>query len=353
VEDLSAVYFKGIRIVFVEKRIKERFNDDILQEIKRRYGIRNGRIRPLDGFESFIYEFERGQGDYILRIGHSLRRSVQLIQGEVDWINYLYSDGASVARAIHSEEGMLVEQVDDGADGQFLAVAFDRAKGQPPGKDDWNDLLFERYGRLIGRMHSLSREYEPANPAWRRIEWDDPGMLDVVRWLPASEAVVIERYHHLKAHLDGLSRDKDGYGLIHQDAHAGNFFVDETGQITLFDFDDCTYSWYMNDIGIILFYAVMGEEDKKAFTRRFMTQFLQGYGQEHTIDSGWLKEIPHFLKLREIDLYAVIHRSFDVSNLDDPWIVKYMDGRKRRIEDDIPYINFDFATFGDDKEIRK
>ena len=34
------------------------------------------RIRLLDGFESFMYEFERGEGEYILRIGHSLRRSI-------------------------------------------------------------------------------------------------------------------------------------------------------------------------------------------------------------------------------------------------------------------------------------
>ncbi len=59
--------------------------------------------------------------------------------------------------------------------------------------------------------------------------------------------------------------------------------------------------------------------------------------------AAWLKEIPHFLKLREIDLYAIIHRSFDVDNLeDDPWVANYMRGRKEKIENDVPFIDFAF-----------
>ena len=30
-----------------------------------------------------MYKFERDDGDYILRLGHSLRRSIPMIQGEV------------------------------------------------------------------------------------------------------------------------------------------------------------------------------------------------------------------------------------------------------------------------------
>ena len=81
-----------------------------------------------------------------------------------------------------------------------------------------------------------------------------------------------------------------------------------------------------------------------AFTGEFMTHFLRGYRRENQMDAVWLQEIPHFLKLREIDLYAVIHRSFDVNNLDDPWVVRYMDNRKHKIESDVPYIDFDFES---------
>ena len=84
----------------MEKRIKERFNGQILGRTKRRFGIADDQVQLLDGFESFIYEFERHNQSYILRIGHSFRRSGPLIQGEVDWINYLAAGGASVSKAI-------------------------------------------------------------------------------------------------------------------------------------------------------------------------------------------------------------------------------------------------------------
>jgi hypothetical protein len=49
------------------------------------------------------------------------------------------------------------------------------------------------------------------------------------------------------------------------------------------------------------------------------------------------------MKLREIDLFAIIHRSFDINQLEDPWCVRYMDGRKERLLQDVPYVNFDFS----------
>jgi Ser/Thr protein kinase RdoA (MazF antagonist) len=328
----------------MEKRIKERYNNLILQQVKQSYGIRGDDIRMLDGFESFIYEFDRESKSFILRIGHSLRRSENLIRGEVDWINYLHQGGASVSKAILTESGNLVAAVEDGQGGSFLATVFEKAPGKPPDKNQWGNTLYERYGCLIGRMHTLTKNYEPGDPAWIRPEWDDLVMLDVLAWIPESEPLVLEKYLDLKAHIDSLPKSRESYGLIHQDAHRGNLFVDEEGVITLFDFDDCTYSWFINDIAIVLFYITLGKKDQTAFTKEFMTHFLDGYYQENQFEAAWLDEIPSFLKLREIDLYAVIHRSFDVDNLEDPWVAMFMEGRKQRIENEIPLIDFDFAS---------
>jgi Ser/Thr protein kinase RdoA (MazF antagonist) len=328
----------------MEKRIKERFNDHILQQAMKYYRISDRQIRLLDGFESFIYEFERAGKTFILRLAHSLRRSENLIRGEVNWINYLYDGGASVARAILSEKGNLVESIPDVMGGQFLATAFIKANGEFLQKEMWSGDFFEKYGRLIGRMHALAKNYIPSDPTWKRPHWDDPDMVDIEGWLPESELNAIKKYQELKSHLDALPKTRDSYGLIHQDAHAGNFFVDELGEITLFDFDDCAYSWYINDIAIVLFYIVLGVEDQDTFTREFMTNFLRGYNRENLLAPFWLNEIPSFLKLREIDLYAVIHRSFDVDKLEHPWVAMYMHGRKDKIENNIPFIEFDFSS---------
>jgi Ser/Thr protein kinase RdoA (MazF antagonist) len=329
----------------MEKRIKERYSDGILERAMARYDIAPSTISLLDGFESYMYEFERDNAPYILRIGHSIRRSEALIHGEVDWINHLAGNGASVARAVLSSKARLVEAIDDGHGGCFLATAFVRARGRPPAKADWTPAMFETYGRLIGRMHALSRSYEPADPAWRRPHMDDPIMLDTEQWLRPEDPGVIDRYHEIRDHLAGLARDdREAYGLIHQDAHGGNFFIAEDGTITLFDFDDCVYGWFIYDIAMVLFYAAMSQEDAGGFTTRFLTHFFKGYNKENRLDPLWITEFPMFLNLREIDLYAVIHRSFDVDNLDDPWCARFMHDRKRRIETGVPFIDFDFES---------
>jgi len=328
----------------MEQSIKDRFNDAILQEAMHRYAVAADAIHLLAGFESLIYEFERDSGAYILRIGHTLRRSEALIRGEVDWINALAGRGISVARAVCSRRGELVEAIEDGQGGYFLATAFVKAQGQPPWKAGWTPALYEAYGQLLGSMHALSEDYQPADPAWKRPEWDDDVMEYVERFLPASENVAKEKYRALCAHFATLPKANINYGLIHQDAHGGNLLVDSQGTITLFDFDDCVYSWYINDIAIVLFYIAMGAKDPPAFTRDFMAHFLRGYRGVRPLDARWLQEIPHFLKLREIELYAVIHRDFDVDHIDDAWCERYMHQRKYKIENDVPFIDFDFAS---------
>jgi amicoumacin kinase len=333
----------------MEKQIIDRFNETILQEAMRRYGIAKEDLHLLDAFESFVYEFTRqdptasGSQDYILRIGHSLRRSEALILGEVDWINYLSNGGVSVARAVKSEKGNLVEAIEDDKEGYFLATAFVKAPGQSPW-ELWEPALYETYGKLLGSMHALAKGYQPARPEWKRPDWDDALMEYVESYLPPSESLATAKYQALCDHVRSLPKDENSYGLIHFDAHGSNLRVDEDGTITLFDFDDCAYSWFINDIAMALFYIVSDVSDANAFAAEFMSHFLRGYQKANRLDPEWLKEIPVFLKMREIELYAVIHGDFDVEDIDDDWCDRFMRDRKVKIERDIPYIDFDFVS---------
>jgi Ser/Thr protein kinase RdoA (MazF antagonist) len=307
-----------------------------------KYGISAGSISELDGFESFIYEFRRDSQQFILRIGHSARRSEALIRGEVDWMNYLAERGAAVAHAVPSLTGNLVEAFDDGHGEHFLATSFARAAGKPPREAGWTPELFETYGEVLGRMHALTKGYKPRDPAWKRPEWDGPEIQDIESNLPAGQTEVLKRYRALMDHLRTLPRDRNSYGLIHFDAHGSNFLVDDDGRITLFDFDDCSYGWFIYDIAIVLFYMVAGGEEDGAFIEEFMTHFLRGYRRRNRLEQKWLREMPNFLKMREIDLYAVIHRSFDVENLENKWCARFMHNRKSKIEHGVPYVDFDF-----------
>ncbi len=328
----------------MDPKIAARFSDTLLQTAMQRYEIAPRKIELLDGFESLIYAFNRPDGDFILRLGHSLRRSPDMIRGEVDWINYLAAGGVSVAHAILSREGNLVEAVDDGQGGEFLCTAFLKARGCPPGREHINERLFLQYGRLLGRMHALAKTYTPGNPAWKRYAWDAPENNTPDRQLPAAEEVIRGKYRVLMEHLGSLSCDRESYGMIHQDAHTGNLFVDEEYTLTLFDFDDCVFGHFIYDIAMVLFYiAGWGGKDIPGFVGRFLPIFLQGYREHNRLDPAWLKELPGFLKLREIDLFAAILHTMG-EYPEDAWCANYMKGRRQRIEADLPFMAFDWNS---------
>lgn len=326
----------------MEKAIRDRFNDDILATARQRYAIAADNLTELGGFESFIYGYSQNGNDYILRLGHSRRRSPNLIRGEVDWINYLAAGGAGVAKAVASPQGELVELLDDGQGGHFLATAFIKAVGDSAWKQGgWTEPWIENYGRLLGRIHALSKSYQPTQPAWRRYAWDDP----INAAIPDVDPVVTAQHEATMAYLQQLPTDSDSYSMIHQDAHGGNLFITPAGDITLFDFDDCCYGHYVNDIAMVIFYMLTNRDDALDYGRFFWPIFWRGYCQENTLDGAWLAEIPHFMKLREVDLYAYIKR--DVSDDffgEDSWISKYMHGRLDRIAANQPTFNLDFAA---------
>lgn len=140
-----------------------------------------------------------------------------------------------------------------------------------------------------------------------------------------------------------MPKDKEGYGLIHTDVHSGNFFVDDNGNITIFDFDDCSYMYFISDIAIALFYCLLSPdtvENKITFSYEFLDHFFRGYREENHLDYKWIKLLPDFLKLRELELYVVIYRSCDMDN-PGPWEQNYMNNRKYNIEHDIPFIGAD------------
>ncbi len=327
----------------MESRIRERFNAQILAATATRYQINPAALRKLASAESYIYEFTQPDGDYILRIGHTLRRTTNLIHGEIDWINYLARGGAAVAPAIASANGRLVEAIDDGRGGHFLATRFRKAPGQPPNTERFDPAFAVRYGQAIGQMHRLTQTYTPTKADWQRPHWDDSTMQDALDFLPETESLARDQLLAQIEQLRTWPREPTTYGLVHQDAHTGNCFVDAAGNLTFFDFDDCCHSWFVADIAIVLFYMLLNREDPAAYAARFLPHFLRGYRDEYYFDPGWFAQIPQILKLRELELYALIHRSHDVENLTDPWDIRYMNGRKARIEQDLPFVELDFA----------
>ncbi len=327
------------------KQIFEVNSGYILNEASQRYAISKTDLKKLGSFESFVYEYEKNGQSRILKITHNRHRTVNQIKGELEWVNFLAENKVSVPPVIRSKNKELVELINVD-DSYFLIYAFEKASGSLPEQNLWDDVLFENWGRVMGRMHAVTKKYRPSDKAIRRFHWYEDPSLRVEKHIPPSQPKVIEKYNRLKNKLLILPTDMDSYGLIHSDLHHDNFFVDND-KITVFDFDDCHYSWYAFDISIPLFYVLRDshvDPNDKSFARHFMKCFMTGYRQENNIDISCLGQIPDFLKLREIDLYSIIHAE-EALNLND-WCQRFMEERQSRIENDVPIIEIDFSVFG-------
>ena len=196
-------------------------------------------------------------------------------------------------------------------------------------------------------MHALAKDYTPSNPAWKRYAWDSAETTPPTGNSPQRKRPSVKNTRRLFDHLRALPCNLDGYGMIHQDAHTGNLFVDEDYTMTLFDFDDCVYGHFIYDIAMVLFYiAGLGWGRYPRLHRSLHAGLPPGYREHNRLDPLWLQEIPHFLKLREIDLFAAILFTMGEAP-EDAWCARYMKGRREKIEKDVPFIKFDWESLAE------
>ncbi len=325
------------------EKLFEQNKDAILKTAAAVFETTPDKLKKLGSFESIVYEFERNGKEYILKLTHDLHRSKNQILGELDWTNYLSDNGVRVPHAFPSVKGNYVEPHKVNGSEFFIYIQ-EKAQGKHITEEDWNDDLFVKWGRIIGKMNSLTKSYKPSDPAITRPSWFDDGFFKWEDEDPknGTEPEVLEMCHKYIRTYKSLKTDPESYGLIHSDLHLWNYFVHD-GELIAFDFDDSRYDWFAHDIAIPLFYSLQstnfplkGNDSIKQFFRKLM----EGYLRENAIDTYWLSQIPLFLKTRELDIYFIIKS--ESADLDNEWCRRFMQGRKELIVNDVPVIDLDF-----------
>ena len=315
-------------------------DERIFIEVLRRYQLKRSSVSLISSSESWVFQIASNPSSYILRLTPSSHRPYEMIRAEIDWINYLYSHGLRVARAIRFRGRELVEMVV--ADDTYVsAVVFEKAKGYTPGYTDLDSDLIREWGNVVGRMHALARNYRPKDPIYSRAHWDQDDKFDIRRYIPRSQTTVFERFDALVTRLRKLPRDSMSYGLIHADLNPDNFFVNEQGQITVFDFDDCLYSWFLYDITAIVFAMVENSRRVKCreqFVYDFLSAFCDGYSKANSVEDLTWNAWFDLLKLQEFERYITIHRLPELRRCDPSEYERL----RYNIENDIPYLDVRF-----------
>lgn len=338
------------------KQIIELCQEQVLPRIAPLYGATCKDLSlygDYEGCQNLVYDYDQAVAPMILRISFRPDRPPEQILAEVHFINYLSENGVRVSRAMPSVNGNLVETLMIERQ-RFIAVSFFKGKGVRVPDNDYRyregapiDEYFQNWGQVLGQIHALTQRYVPLDPPTRRPEWlkkRTPESISEI--VPEDLPLVRARLTNLLADFAVLPKPKDGYGLIHNDFNDGNFTVDyDTGDITVFDFDDSCFNWFMYDlacaweggVGRVMFQP--DAHRREDFMERYFEQVMLGYNRENTLEQVWLQRLPLFLKVVEMEslLSRLEYRhTNNLARLGDGEI----DYLKSCIESDIPYLGF-------------
>ena len=253
-----------------------------------------------------------GENRFILRCSVLEDRTEEDYLAETEFVHYLALRGAPVADVIPSVNGRLVESF-VWEDKQVFVCLFAYAKGMLLCDNGYRyrdgaplEEYFYNTGKALGSIHRLSKQYAPVH---RRPSFFDKYNLDFVNRL------IPDRYQALKQAIARrlesyrtLPTDKAAFGLVHFDYCDGNYHVDlNTGEITVFDFDNCIYCWYMFDLAhlwthVVGWYRHIQDPEKRmAGMKHYFDVVLEGYRSETDVPDEMLNKLPLFIDMTIIE----------------------------------------------------
>jgi Ser/Thr protein kinase RdoA (MazF antagonist) len=295
----------------------------VLRQAGERYGLTTHDLKLLSSSESgnTVYQYQVDNKEFVLKlIPHANKDKMVIknsLESELDLINCLADNGVNTSRAVISKGGNYVELIDLDSNTFFSAVSLEKARGREITGRDFGAELFTEMGRLTGRIHALTKQYKPGKNVLKRPEWYEDEYLAIDQLLPSTDRQLIEKSRELVNSLKNLPRNPDSYGLVHGDLQEHNLYFDN-GALTVLDFENCLYCWYMLDfvasLEAIIGGMEFGEEMEKA-TIYFSGNYWQGYKQENQLDLLYFQKIPEFFKLWELLLYSEFINEWDMANL--------------------------------------
>lgn len=289
---------------------------DIREQIKALYTLEGYEFKPVPGHPGgrnlILVCCRNGRAEYVLRVSELDDRTEEDYLAEAEYIRYLARNGAPAADVIPSVNGRTVECVEE--DGKKIHVSlFEYAKGMLMADNGYRyrdgaplEEYFYNTGKALGAIHRLSKGFRPEH---RRPEFFSKyNRAYIEQLIPDSRAELKEAICSRLDEYRTLPQDAENYGLVHFDFCDGNYHVDmDTGDITVFDFDNCIYCWYMFDLAHVWTHGVgwfRQEPDPKKRMEAmgwYFGKVLEGYRSETDVSAEMLEKLPLFIDMTLIE----------------------------------------------------
>ena len=326
-------------------------NEGILRQAVERFALQQDRLEVVEshkGGRNLVFRCEGAAGTRYLRLSCMNDRSVEDYLSETEFVHYLAQHGAPVADALPSINGCLVEVIGT-PQGTVYASLFEEAVGEQLASRGYRyregvplSEYFFNCGKCLGKIHALSRWYEPIHPRYDYTNRFNIAHFTAVRppqyvaWLPAIE--------HALEGIARLDKSAENYGMVHFDFSDGNYMIDySNGDIHLFDFENCCRCWYLYDLANLWIHGVgwiqlePDADKRRAFMDWYFAEVLRGYRSETTISDA---ELSHLQEMIRLVLLENVLDEFENAEDEDDEEDEEILYRLRCIAEEIPYWGF-------------
>jgi Ser/Thr protein kinase RdoA (MazF antagonist) len=280
-----------------------------LQMTAELYGLNIDCLEFVGGIENSVYRYEKNGQSFFLRFGDISHMSFNLVSAEIDWVLYLLNRNIPAVKPVASDNGLFVERINTGSN-SYNVVAFEEAEGDQldfGNPKSWNDSVVRDWGKTIGRMHSVTKEYKPKSS--RRYEFKPEVDLPLIK---RESKKIINSISDLLQRMHELPKGREVYGLVHSDIHVGNFFVKNDKISAILDFDRACYKWFISEVAIALYYPLYitslreNSVEQRKFASEFLPVFREGYETEHRLNESWTEHLDMFIRVRDAILFMYL-----------------------------------------------
>tara|TARA_B100000686_G_C16799958_1_gene985203 strand:- start:4269 stop:5267 length:999 start_codon:yes stop_codon:yes gene_type:complete len=278
-------------------------------------------LEELGDCENIVYRTRRADGtNVIIRVTEPAHRSAEQIKQELDYVDFLKSEGMNVCLSIPDNNGeRLRTYTDPHHKSQYLVCVTEYADGVTFNLNaHWNVAMAEKLGIMLARFCKASRKY-PQTQTSRHSYFDNEHVKNALKYIPANHDVARREWKTAIEWAKSLPRTPENFGLCHTDMHIGNFHITADNRVNVFDFDDTCRNFYLYDAMIL--HIVDGLKDKNLTNptiKEFQDIYLTAYANELGIkDIEKLKQdVINFERLRNIEMYAWVYMMGYDKNID-------------------------------------
>lgn len=266
-------------------------------------------LRLLNLSENATYLVSDHGEQSILRVHRQDYHRAHEIESELDWLSALSADSdVTVPRVLPAVDGRRVVTVDGGGVDRHV-VRFEMVAGAEPDETALTGHDFRSLGRITAALHDHAQRWRRPT-GFQRFSWDwEHSLGERGRWgrwqdvagMGDSELQLLGRAETLlKDRLHAYGTDPNRFGLVHADLRLANLLVDPgSDRITVIDFDDCGFGWYLYDFGT----AVSFIEDDPALPE-WQESWVAGYRSRRELAAEDEDMLASFVFLRRLLLVA-------------------------------------------------